>query len=248
MGLPINKQTEISYNEIKLLDGTVIRIRNYRIDDITNYLKRVKKKDEQAVLERATYDLLKSCTHPDDLGKLDELDRLNIIYIIIAIRVSSVSSSFPYPHECPYCKTVNLEHRIDILPISSNYIKNKEIIFNDNFSIGLRNLPYSKELELLEVQPEEDRGDLELYYKIRYISNGDNLYDIKDFTPQNFKDWLDSEPDEYHLDNNQFIKLVGELNSYKEKEFVKINKKTKCIACEKELELVMDDFTFFIMA
>lgn len=246
MPLPINKPiTEISYNEVKMLNDTIIRIRHYKITDIENYLKRVKKKESESVVEKATYSLLRTCVHPDDVQKLDNLDRLNIIYLMIVLRVSSVSDTIPYPHECSYCHTANLEHRIRILPLDIEYVKDKSLEFSDKFSIGLQNIPYSKELELIDIDDEDVRSNLEMYYKIKYIQNGDEIIERNKFTADEFKEWLESEADEYHLNNAQFVELISKMDSFKE--HIKINQKTNCIACGKELNLMMNNFTFFIL-
>jgi hypothetical protein len=249
MSLPINQiNNEISYNESKMLDGTILRVRSYKIADIENYLKRVRKKTDEIVLERATYSLLKSCVHPEDLEKLENLDKINIIYLIIMIRVNSVGDRMPFPHECSNCKTVNLEHKINILPLDTEYVAKKQIVFSEDFSIGLQNIPYSKALDLEEIEDEGVRADMELYYKIKYIQNGDTIYERKCFTPEELKQWFSCEPDEYHLSNSQYIELIGKLNEYANIEHIRINQKTNCIACNEELNLKINNFTFFIIA
>lgn len=247
MGLPINKpNNDISYNEFKMLNDVVIRVRNYKIADIENYLKRVKIKDNETSLEKSTYALLRSCTHTDDIEKLDNLDRINIIYLIILLRVSSVSATIPYPHECVHCKTANLEHRMNILPLDVDYDNEKEIEFSDKFSIGLQNIPFSKELDIVEIQDKNERADLEFYYKIKWIRNDSEIYERKSFTIKEFKEWLSSDEDDYHLSNSQYLELISKMESFNE--HIKINQKTNCVACGKELNLVMNNFTFFILA
>jgi hypothetical protein len=249
MSLPLtNQSNDISFNNIKTISGVNIRLRNYKISDIENYLKRVKKKDNENVLQKATYSLLKSCVHPEDITKLENLDRINIIYLIIHLRLNSVSGMIPFPHECIYCKTVNFEHKINILPLDVEYEDNKEIVFSEDFSIGLQNIPFSKELELIEIEDEDVRADFEFYYKIRYIQNKDVLYEAKSFTMEELKEWFSCSPDEFHLSSSQYIELITKLNEYTNKEYIKINQKSNCVACGKELNLIMNNFTFFIMA
>jgi hypothetical protein len=246
MPLPINRQTsEIMYKEYTVFDGTKIRVRSYKISDIEFYLKRIQSNDDVRVIEKATYDLIKSCTHIDDVEFLENIDRINFIYLMIQLRITTVGESMPYPYECPKCKTNHIEHRIDILPINYEYDVDKKIVFSDSFSIGLRNIPFAKELEIVDLTDENIRSRYELFYKIKYIQNDDDIYEHKLFTFQEFGDWLDSVPDNYHLNNTQFLSLIAKVNNFND--YIKIDREQVCIACNQINHLQMNNFTFFIL-
>jgi len=252
MPLPIGTKrsseiSEIQYKKFNMYSGEEIRIRTYSIADIENYLKRIGKRDDSMVVEKATFDLLKSCVHPDDVKVLESLDKPNYIYLVVLLRLHSVSDTIPYPHECPECKTANLEYKIDILPnIKVKYTKEKEIRFSEDLSIQLQNIPYSKELELTRIIDQEDLFNrYELYYHIRSIQIKDEIYPISQFTVDEFYEWLDCEEDESHLSNSQYLQLLTKLREFDDK--ISIEKTDFCIACGHEINMSVDNFSFFIV-
>jgi hypothetical protein len=246
MPLPINKTTnEISYHNFKMYDEQVIRVRNYRIADIESYIKRVGKRDNSRTNEKAAYDLLKSCTHPEDLDILESLDRINIIYLLICLRVHSVAGTIPYPHECPECKTANVEYRLDIVPnIVKKYTPVRKVQFSERFELTLRNIPYSKELELSQIPDDDERAKYELYYRVKSIRNDDEIYE--NFSVEEFNDWLNSEPDEFHMTNDQFLLFLDELD--KADDSISLQTQETCLACGHKLNIKYDNFSFFITA
>lgn len=248
MPLPINKsQSEISYHNFTLHDNSKIRIRSYKILDIENFMKRVGKREDHRAVQRATFDLLRTCTHPDDVGVLENLDRVNVIYLLVLLRVHSVSDTMPYPHECPNCRTANLEYRIPILKnLKHNYEEIKTLKFTDDFEITFRGIPFSKELELVGIDDEDSRSIYEIYYRIKSIRNGDDVYDVSQFSVDEFRDWLESDPDEFHMTNEQYLEFIGKLDSFDD--WIKIETSDTCIACGNPLTMQIDDFSFFITA
>jgi len=248
MPLPTNKTTsEISYHNFTMYDGSVIRIRSYRIADIESYLKRVGKRDNIRSNEKATYDLLKSCTHPEDQEILENLDRINIIYLLVLLRVHSVNGLVPYPHSCPECQTVNIEYKIPIMPnLKHSYDENKKIVFSDDLEINLRNIPFSKELELSLLEDDELRDRYELFYRIESFRFGDEVVARHQFTIEDFRDWLESDPGKFNLTNEQYLEFIDKLESFKD--YIRIETEDSCIACGHRLTMVVDDFSFFITA
>lgn len=247
MPLPINKTTnEISYHNFNMLDEQTIRVRNYRIADIESYIKRVGKRDNLRSNEKAAYDLLRTCTHPDDLDVLESLDRVNIIYLLILLRIHSVSGTIAFPHECTNCKTANIEYRLDINKdtIVRKYNPSKIVKFTDDFEIVLRGIPYSKELELANIADEDERAKYGLFYRVKSIRNGDEIYE--NFTAEEFVEWLDSDPDEFHLTPEQYLTFLDEID--KNDDHIFLQKEETCLACGQKLTIKYDDFSFFITA
>ena len=248
MPLPSNKtNSEISYHNFTMYDESQIRIRSYRIEDIKDYLMRVGNRSDIVANERATFDLLKSCVHPDDLTILENLDRINVIYLLILLRVHSVNGTISYPHSCPECKTVNLEYKMPIIAnLKHHYEVDKRIVFSDDLEVVLRNIPFSKEIELASVVDAEERAKYELFYRIESFRFGEEITQRHQFTVDDFQDWLYSEPGQYNMTTEQYIAFLNKLDSFQD--YVRIENEDSCIACGHKLTMVVDDFSFFTMA
>lgn len=245
--LPDFKQKEIQYHHIEIPQKAVtIRVRDFDVGDVKDYLKRLG--DDIKTNESAAFDLIYSCTHPDDINILSNLESYSIIYIILYLRRSTISENYNYPHKCPHCEGIYPSYQVvnyfDKLHLS--YSNRNAIEFEiDSKKIILNMKHISFKDAIAENEMTEDKM---IYYSIHSIVIEQNenvdLYEFENISFEEFNIRMES-----NLNVNQYLTLLNYIRDDKNKNYINIiDKKDSCAYCGKSYDIIISDYNFFIMA
>ena len=157
--------------------------------------------NDQNQMVRALKDVIASCT--DNMVDVNDLAMFDLEYIFMQLRSKSSGETTDIGVKCSSCETKN-DINIDLSKVKVNMPKDaeKKIKLTDNVGVVMK---YPSINDILKIQNDDDTEVNKIFdiiaSAIDYIYSGEEIFDAKDQSSAELKDFIDS------LNTEQFNKI-----------------------------------------
>lgn len=186
-------------------------------------------------IAKATVSIIEACCMEDI--KVDNMSSIDVDYVFLTLRSKSVGDVQEVEVTCN-ADSCGHEFKTEIdfktMKIVDPFEKDREykIMLSDKVGVKMKFTDFKALNEIDNDKSETENNITIIYHSIEQIFDEETVYTPKDFTKQEFVEWIEE------IDTMHFDKMVEFINT---QPTLKIEKEVECPKCKHKHTLVFDD-------